>query len=109
MGQRKTYRGGGKSTGEWGNLWENEKSIGGTGNPLGFAIVSNFVLIYRFFCRRQLKNKPPPPAPIIKQEDILLKKSIGTKKENLNSINGAIGKESDAPVSDKANHYRLLL
>ncbi|XP_065067326.1 protein CFAP276-like [Rhopilema esculentum] len=48
---------------------------------------------------RQLKNKPPPPPPVIEPEDIVLRKSIGTKKENINSINGAIASHHSAATN----------
>lgn len=62
------------------------------------SLITLVVIVYvyydtklRFF-RRQLKNRAPPPPPVIKQEDIVLRKSTATRKENINTINGAIGK-----------------
>lgn len=61
---------------------------------LWIKFVSHVYLFeYKYFYRRVLKNRPPPPEAPIDIYKLPLNRSAAVKRESVHSINGAIGKQ----------------
>ena len=66
----------------------------------------NREMLLMFYCRRVLKNRPPPAGPQIDLNKLPLRISSSNKKESVHSVTGAIGKTN---LNNMFNNFVVVL